>query len=266
MRRFASGLLAVALLPACSTTPKTADNSASSTAAPVSAKDIFLADNDSGAKGLSVVRTASDAKPTARKNANSEQNFTTYQGVSYWIERLTPSGSQRVTASSTFHNGDRIRFHVQTNRPGYLYVVAQGSSGRSTYLFPTSAAENEFIQANTTYTIPSQAAIVFDAQPGQEVVWLFVSKQPLPAKTSADKTGGTPNTQLALNSCASKDLLLQSPDSLQNQCGTAPGGQAKDILIQDDIGSAAPAGYAVIPQQQMEQGAMLSLRLVLRHE
>src|ERR1700677_4261269 len=46
-----------------------------------------------------------------------------------------------VDADSTFRSGDRIRLSVDTNTSGYLYVVAQGSSGNWRLLFPSAEAQ-----------------------------------------------------------------------------------------------------------------------------
>lgn len=269
-------LCIIALLQACTTTTRPAQEAAPTFATDhnkPSAKSFFLEGDGATSKGLSVVPQDSDANSShaskKRQTSNATGLISKYQGLSYWIERVGRDDNSRVTASTTFHNGDRIRFHLRSNRSGYLYVVAQGSSGRSAYLFPTKAGESEYIEANRNYTIPSQAAIVFDAQPGKEVIWLFLSKQPLPVggaePSSSQLNSGSANV-LALNSCGSKDLLIESPDSIQAKCGPKSGGQAKDILVEEDTSNAEPAGYAVMPQEQIEQGAMLSLKLELRHE
>jgi hypothetical protein len=253
------------LLQCCTTTkptqqpPTSADNHET-----LSAKEMFLESNeDVGSKGLSVVQQNNE--PSADKRKPDHGPITKYQGLSYWIERIGHDKFQRVTSSTIFHDGDRIRFHLRSNRSGYLYVVAQGTSGRSLYLFPTKTGESEYIEANRNYDIPSQGSITFDTHPGTEVIWLFLSKQPLPVSGLA-QSGNVSSNPIALNSCGSKDLLIASPESIQTQCGPKNGGQAKDILIQDDTSAADPAGYAVMSKDQLDQGAMLSLKLELRHE
>lgn len=276
MQKIILGLCGMVLLQGCTSSVKPSQEAAPTYAngsnEKPSAKDMFLDDGGAGAKGLSVVAQDSDANTSSSKNRQSNHvggPVTKYQGLSYWIEKVGRSDTQRVTASTVFHNGDRIRFHLRSNRSGYLYVVTQGTSGRSSYLFPTKAGESEYIEANRNYTIPSQAAIVFDAHPGKEVIWLFLSKQPLPVDGTAQAAAqgnAVSSNVVALNNCGSKDLLIASPEAIQNQCGPKSGGQSKDILVEDDTSTAEAAGYAVMPQEQIEQGAMLSLKLELRHE
>lgn len=268
------GLCIIALLQACATTTQPslepAPTLANDNIEKRSAKDLFLEDAGPTSKGLSVVAQDNESR-TSRKRQSDHVGgpVSKYQGLSYWIEKVGGGDAQRVTASTVFHNGDRIRFHLKSNNAGYLYVVTQGTSGRSSYLFPTKAGESEYIEANRNYTIPSQASIVFDAHPGKEVIWLFLSNKPLPVGGSGQavgQSGAASNNVLALNTCGSKDLLVTSPEAIQNQCGPGSGGRAKDILVQDDTSGAEPAGYAVMPQEQIEQGAMLSLKLELRHD
>ena len=60
-------------------------------------------------------------------------------GVRYSVlKRNSANQFVEVDPDTTFHSGDRIRLQVRTNTTGYLYVVAQGSSGTWQVLFPAS--------------------------------------------------------------------------------------------------------------------------------
>jgi hypothetical protein len=186
--------------------------------------------------------------------------------LSYWIERLNPGGGiQRVSASSVFHSGDRIRLHVRSNRPGYLYVVNQGSSGRGSYLYPASANASEYVESGRIYQVPVSGNIRFDSQPGQEIVWLFLSQRPLPVETSAQpqmRPSGGDFRQASYNPCGSKDLVVESPDTLQNTCGAG----SKDLMLEDDSQGTEPATKVSLPAEVTEKGQILALRLILRHD
>ena len=50
-------------------------------------------------------------------------------GIAYWVEWERPGAAPiRIADPSrfVFRSGDRIRFHVKTNVPGYLYVMNRG--------------------------------------------------------------------------------------------------------------------------------------------
>ena len=189
--------------------------------------------------------------------------------LSFWIERIDSGTSQKVSASTVFKSGDSIRLHVRANRPGYLYVVNRGSSGRTNFLFPTASNSSEYIDAQQTVTIPSVGDIRFDETPGEEVVWVFVSQHPLPTK---DPSGGqmqadNSTAQEPHNLCGSKDLILESPDALQKSCsdGSNSGG-SKDLMVENSAATAEPVTNLSLPDDLMEKGKMLSLRIVLRHK
>jgi hypothetical protein len=195
------------------------------------------------------------SKPKVSSSASSS-----YQGLSYWIERLDGSGAQRVTTSTVFRGGDRIRLHVLSNRPGYLYIVNQGSSGRTAVLFPNATVAGEYVEPGRTYDIPASGHIRFDEQSGQEVLWIFLSQRPLPADNPG--SGGYAMRNASYNTCGSKDLMVEEPENLGRSCGVG----AKDLVVEDDARDSAPAEYAVSPVSALEKGSILALRLVLRHE
>lgn len=262
-------ITAVAMLQGCASAPQPETSTLASPRVPaISAKQAFLAetprpeDKLAGEKGLVFVKQA-DTSVKPHKTPADANLVLHYQGLTYWIERSTGSGFQRVTAATEFFQGDQIRFHLRANRSGYLYMVTRGVSGRTSYLYPSKPNESEYIEAGKDYLVPRQGAIVFDNQSGTEDVWLFLSDKPLSAGNDETSPGaGTPS--IAANSCSSKDLLLNAPDAALGQCG--PGGNSKDILVEDDSHSEQPGGYGVMNSEQFDKGALLSLKLQLRHK
>jgi hypothetical protein len=211
--------------------------------------------------------------PVNLKKSHKETNPKDYSGLSYWIERHSSQGMQQVTSSTSFLSNDRIRLHIKANRSGYLYVVNQGTSGLSSYLFPASDGDSEYIEANRTYIIPAHGGFIrFDNRPGQEIVWIFLSQYPLPSSIQTNfKSNTTPSlTAAPYNPCGGKDLLLENPANLQTSCGVG----SKDLLVEDDSAQSytpnvlplQPAEYAVAPEHLFKQGRIMALRVALRHE
>src|SRR5437762_2841889 len=59
-------------------------------------------------------------------------------GLRYTILKMNSDNSTTdVAPDMVFHSGDRIRFSVESNAPGYLYIVNQGSSGNWKPMFPS---------------------------------------------------------------------------------------------------------------------------------
>ena len=242
---------------------------------PRGAKSLFAGDNGvtvaTDTLGSEAVTTVSKKKHEHKTNDKGD-----YSGLSYWIEKQSSDGMQRVTTSSAFTSGNRVRLHVQSNRSGYLYVVNQGTSGHSDFLFPANSNDGEYIDANRTYTVPAHGGYIrFDNQPGEEVVWVFLSQQPLSPKMTPTQGSIMPSNpsmkMVNYNPCGSKDLLVEAPANLQSSCGVG----SKDLVIEDDSAPQAsptsttplmPAEYVVSPTELMNKGQILSLRVVLRHD
>jgi len=85
-----------------------------------------------------------------------------------------------VPPDTVFHAGDRIQFNVQTNGPGYLYIVSQGSSGTWKAIFPSAEVEdgNNRVDGWHAYTMPPKSRMVFDEQTGAEKFFIVFSREP----------------------------------------------------------------------------------------
>lgn len=106
-------------------------------------------------------------------------------GLRYSVLKREPAGKfVEVDPDATFRSGDRIRLHVDTNAPGYLYVVMQGSSGNWRLLFPSSDVDggSNRIEKGAAQQIPSgdTGQFVFDQQSGTEKLFLVLSRKPEP--------------------------------------------------------------------------------------
>jgi hypothetical protein len=71
---------------------------------------------------------------------------------------------------------------VQTNLPGYLYIIHQGSSGTWKPMFPTTEIEDgsNHVEGWRSYTMPPNARMVFDEQTGTEKIFIVLSREPEP--------------------------------------------------------------------------------------
>lgn len=104
-------------------------------------------------------------------------------GMRYSVLKRNAAGTyQEVDADTTFHSGDRIRLEAQANSTGYLYVVAQGSSGNWQVLFPSREISNgsNLVHRGETRLVPggNQGQFVFDEQAGTEKLFVVLSRQP----------------------------------------------------------------------------------------
>ena len=103
-------------------------------------------------------------------------------GLKYTILKLVNGEMTEVAPDTVFHAGDRIRFNVETNGPGYLYIISQGSSGTWKPMFPSSEVEdgNNRVEGFRGYTMPPKTRLYFDEQAGEEKVFIVFSREPEP--------------------------------------------------------------------------------------
>jgi hypothetical protein len=103
-------------------------------------------------------------------------------GLKYTLLKSGGGSPQQIPTTTTFHAGDKIRFSVQANSPGYLYIISQGSSGTWKPMFPSReiAGGSNRIEALQTYTMPPRSNLVFDEQSGTERIFIVLSREPEP--------------------------------------------------------------------------------------
>src|SRR5579885_2617458 len=57
-------------------------------------------------------------------------------GLKCTILKLSDGDMRPVPADTIFHAGDKIQLEIETNNPGYLYIISKGSSGTWKPMFP----------------------------------------------------------------------------------------------------------------------------------
>jgi hypothetical protein len=103
-------------------------------------------------------------------------------GLKYTILKLSGEAMMPVAPSSVFHADDKIQFSVETNGPGYLYIVSQGSSGTWKPMFPAPevAGGSNRVEGFHGYIFPPQYRLVFDRQAGDEKLFIIFSRDAKP--------------------------------------------------------------------------------------
>ena len=182
-------------------------------------------------------------------------------GLKYTILKLSGAEWQEVPTDSVFHAGDRIRFRVETNGPGYLYIIAQGSSGTWQPMFPSPDVDggSNRVEGFHSYIMPPKTRFYFDQQVGTEKVFLILTREKeadlekmiyslqggkaKPASTSQPAPEAAPPVLRAsiddemvgrLRTSYARDLIVEAVEP-----GT-PGGEKKEsaIYVVNPTGSA----------------------------
>ena len=103
-------------------------------------------------------------------------------GLKYSILKRSGEDMVEVPADTVFHAGDRIRISIETNQPGYLYIINRGSSGLWQPLFPSADVDdgNNHVEGFRDYLLPPKSRMVFDETTGTERLFLVFSREPEP--------------------------------------------------------------------------------------
>jgi hypothetical protein len=101
-------------------------------------------------------------------------------GLKYTILKKSGDDMVEVPRDTVFHAGDKIQLSVQTNGPGYLYIISQGSSGTWKPMFPSPevADGNNHVDGWNAVTYPPKTRMVFDEQTGMEKIFIVFSRTP----------------------------------------------------------------------------------------
>jgi hypothetical protein len=159
----------------------------------------------------------------------------------YSVRKLDSGNYTEIDADSTFHAGDHISLGIETNDSGYLYVVAQGSSGRWNVAYPAEAVSgSNRVERGRTYKIPPgpDEVLTFDSRAGTERLFVVLTRKPVPdlekliysLQNERSKPPEQAQTMLAQNFQPIDDGVVQSLRTTY----------ARDLLI-EKVGDAKPA-------------------------
>lgn len=94
------------------------------------------------------------------------------------LEQKKGSVVVSVPQTTVFHNGDILRFRLESKTDGYLYVVDKGTTGSTSVLFPAgNGAADNHIQAGRGYLVPADGDGWFqvDGPSGFDTLYFLVS-------------------------------------------------------------------------------------------
>jgi hypothetical protein len=125
------------------------------------------------------VRTRSQPKPAKVP----PEKVVSRLGIGLTIHRQG-AADQWITADprQPFRAGDRIRFQVETNTPGYLYLFNTTNQGGAVMIFPAGDLNDgrNAVKAHVPYLIPAeQPYFEFQGQAGTERMLILLTRQPL---------------------------------------------------------------------------------------
>jgi hypothetical protein len=184
----------------------------------------------SDAKSLYYNNVTSEGARTPESAKKPQQSPT---GLKYWVflvDQDDPRG-EKVDTRRIFTTGEKIQLHIESNIDGYLAVVAFGTDGSASLLFPSASHDlhDNFVRANQATVIPSpRNYFEFNGDPGTEKLFLIL------APTKAEMEG------LRLAPRMERERAEVLVASYKREKG------AKNLVV-GGFSSAEPANFAVNP-------------------
>jgi hypothetical protein len=172
---------AVAQAPAAAKPTASRPPAKRSTPTPAKPVEVARADTRPPAPRTTASAAQPAAPPPAPATAPMPASGAPPLGLRYTVLKLAADNTPTEVPNDTvFHAGDRIRFSVEANAPGYLYIVNQGSSGNWKPMFPSAEIEdgNNRIEGWRPYTMPPKSRLAFDSTVGTENLFIVLSLQP----------------------------------------------------------------------------------------
>ena len=105
-------------------------------------------------------------------------------GLRYNLVLVDPDSgrTQAAAPDRMFRTGECFALDIESNRSGFLYVLAKQSSGRWHPLLPSKeedmATENNTITAGTKVRIPLKHCFEIENPPGVETLFVVLSREP----------------------------------------------------------------------------------------
>jgi hypothetical protein len=267
-------------------------STASPAAAPVDSARAMVVSTTEAKPAASVPNTIK-ARTTDRTNR---------LGASYFIRLKNKDGTQTdVLATRVFHSGERFQVGVKIARPGYVYILNQGSDGELSQLYPPKDQDG-YIDAMGTVFLPGKGSFEFDGVPGIEQVTILLSQRKIaspvaytqgarpdvvsdPSRTTtsagvqctstpANDAGqsNVPASQVASagSELQAKGIVLAADDATScHHAGandavlTAKGIYFSDDPVPEPKANLTPASYVV--KTQSRPGDVLNIKLKLVH-
>ena len=160
-------VLGVSLLAAQQPAPKTEG-----------ARDLFFA----GAAPKDPLPKIQKPAATAPKAPAAPASGAMHLGLRYTLllVKARGLGGEPVDPTRNFKKGECVAINLESNRSGYLYVLAKESGGNWTPLFPTPelADQDNHIDPGQVVRTPKESCFEIDDPPGAETLFVVLSRSP----------------------------------------------------------------------------------------
>jgi hypothetical protein len=166
-------------------------------------------------------------------------------GLRYTLLLVAPSGGsgQPADPDGNFRKGDCVALNLESNRSGYLYVLAKQSNGDWMPLFPTPELSDQSnrIDPGQIIRTPKRTCFEIDDPPGTETLFLVLSRNPRDIGELAESMkapGETPQLSSGPTQVASAARINSAVGQISEEFGT------RELPFREVVRPAPPAQKA----------------------
>lgn len=234
------------------------------------------ADSNSGARELFYIAGApKDELPSIRRGAGSKastaKSAVKNLGIRYNLLLVDPANrGTPIDSGHIFKNGDSVALQIESNRSGYLYVLARQSSGNWLPLLPSPEMPDESNIINPGKPIRVPANYSFDIQnpPGSEHLVLVFSRDPqdfydlYQEIRNRPSTGTPPRRPSPATQIADASPLDKTVSKLEENFGTRDIGIRR---VDKPMRAGEPAGSVYVVSTSNKPTSSVVTEIEIRH-
>ncbi|HEX4749650.1 MAG TPA: DUF4384 domain-containing protein [Bryobacteraceae bacterium] len=199
------------------------------------------------------------------QTATQQQTPQSRKTIEVTIEQKQGSEWKPVSSQKVFRANDVVRFRLQSQIPGYLYVLNHESDGVKTWLYPrTETAASNYVDIDRPYTIPdSKGSFTVGGKPGFDVTYWMISPTSLAVDTGINgRRGEKPSTLLprcdgqlrARGDCEDKQA---GPHAITDPAQVPPAFSAQGGLISRDLTFSSATSSVQISTPEALSGSII---------
>jgi len=228
-------------------------------------EEMFYADTLPPAKPKPAVAVTEPRVSTARPKpapqpAEPVASTRRRAGVKYRIQLMRDSaGVHDVSDNEVFRSNDKVRFDIESNIDGYLYVIQKGSSGTVSTLFPHEGMDEAAnrVHPNTSYTVPGDSWFVFDNTPGLEQVMVILTRTPLQSLPARPVSGTERNRFPVVMAELQQHVQSRDLKLFSEQTPAAPDGSSS---------SSSPNVASIVINTSADKNDSVYAEILLKHQ
>lgn len=143
-------------------------------------------------------------------------------------------GAHALKPGETLKKGDRMAVNVRVDAPSYVYIGLGSADGTANLVYPKTGDKVSTPEMPLRFPAKTDAWMVLDANTGQEDVFVYASKKPIPTSDLFNRLSA--DAAAARAEAKKREAAAKKPAATTKK-STAPGGMTNDtrgLSVEDD--------------------------------